>query len=270
MRIPIPIEHVNADGLKTPSYGLTNLTLRKSPNFNTDDYTLTSLTGNVYETTNSVTADGFYKLYKNGVEQKWYGGTDGRFIITENSSIDPNNFNVGETLIVQSISGQKQFVAQSLSASISSSLTGLIQSGTATNQFLVWNNTSKIWEYKNTTQVKSIIGVTTVRYYIVEVNSNIDGISPVNTIKDDFGGNVSLNGFGDGDPGHYILQSAGNTTSLTSNCYLTITNKKDTATNFYYKTDFNITNNQLDFYQYLNGSINSDDNNYYLKFESYS
>ena len=270
MRISIPIEHVNADGLKAPSYGLTNLTLRKSPNFNTDDYTLTSLTGNVYETTSSVTESDLYKLFKNGFEQKWYGGTDGKFIQTETSVLDANDFNVGEILIVQSISGQKQFVAQSLSASISSSLTGLVQSGTASNQFLVWNNTSKIWEYKNTTQVKSILGVTTVRYYVVEVNSNIDGISPVNTIRDDFSGNVFLNGFGDADPGHYILQSLGNTTSLTSNCYLTITNKNVNDTNFYYKTDFNVANNQYNFYQYLNGSINSDDNNYYLKFESYS
>jgi len=107
-----------------------NLTLRYEPDFDVDNYSLSAIQGynGRYETTTSITASGNYKLFRNGIEDKGFGGNQGKYLISENNLLDANDFNVGETIICQSISGTKYFVPIDLQETISNSVSSVTAS----------------------------------------------------------------------------------------------------------------------------------------------
>lgn len=171
MYITIPLVKENSDDLLTFSNG-QSLTLRISP-FDADTYSLSavdSLNG-TYETTQSITASGTYRLYKNGVWDKSYGGNNGQYLISESNLLDVNSFNVGDTLVCQSISGTKYFVPTSLT----SSLNTYVQSGTANNNLLQWSSTANAYYSKSLKQVQGYRSYCAKLYqYFIPVSDEYD------------------------------------------------------------------------------------------------
>jgi len=151
MIITIPIQKENDDGFLSNQNGLTDLALRYAP-FTANNYSLTAVAGvnGRYETTTSITGSGLHKLYKDGVEQKSWGGNNGNYLFAETNLLDVNSFNVGDTLIVQSLSGTKYFVPTSATGSI----TGYIQAGTSNNNLLQWSSTANTYYSKSLKQIQ--------------------------------------------------------------------------------------------------------------------
>lgn len=115
----ITVEQTKENGDLSLSYqNGQNLTLRFEPDFDVDNYSLSAITGinGRYETTSSITSSGNYKLFRNGVEDKGFGGNNGKLLISETSLLDANNFNVGETIICADVGGQKVFVPKTASS----------------------------------------------------------------------------------------------------------------------------------------------------------
>lgn len=156
MIITIPIQKENDDGFLSNQNGITDLALRVFP-YTSDNYSLSAVAGvnGRYETTTSVTGSGLHKLYKGGVEQKSWGGNNGNYLFAETNLLDINTFNVGDTLVCQSLSGQKYFVPTSVTGSISA----YVQSATSTPSFLVWNNTTGKYEGKNLQDTRTSLGL---------------------------------------------------------------------------------------------------------------
>lgn len=117
-----------------------NLTLRYESDYSVDSYSLSaipSINGR-YETTTSITASGNYKLFKNGIEDKSWGGSNGKYLISETNFLDVNNFNVGETLVVENVGGEKRFVPTSLTGAVGESVISSISASLVALQPNVW------------------------------------------------------------------------------------------------------------------------------------
>lgn len=140
MYFTVPIQRTNDDGYKVDVNGLDNITLRKEPDFDIDLYSLTAVPNEngVYENTTSITEPAKYKMFINGVEEKSWGGTRGRNIITDESTIKVDEFNVGETLVVQNVDGEKRFVPTSLTGAVSDEVISSISSSLVSLQPKVW------------------------------------------------------------------------------------------------------------------------------------
>lgn len=139
MYITIPLVKENSDDLLTFSNG-QNLTLRYEPDFDYDNYSLSALNGynGVYTTTTSITASGLYKLFNNGTEDKSWGGEYGNYLFSENNLLDVNDFNVGETLVVDYVNGDKQFIPTSLTGAVGQAVIDSISGSLAAQQPKIW------------------------------------------------------------------------------------------------------------------------------------
>lgn len=164
-----------------------SLTLRAYP-FETDYCSLSAVAGinGCYETTKSITATSDYKLFNNGAEDKSWGGNNGINLKSEVNFLNVNSFNVGDTLVCQSISGDKYFVATSLT----SALNTYVQSGTANNSFLVWNNSTGIWTQSSSANTRTALGL---GYKVFKAKTSQTGTSIPATqalyVNDFFSGN---------------------------------------------------------------------------------
>jgi hypothetical protein len=119
MYFTIPIQRTNPEnGYKIDVNGLTNVTLRSKPDFDIDLYSLTAVPNEngVYENTTSITATNKYKLFINGVEEKSWGGTHGRDLISESNILNAEEFNVGETIVCAEVEGKKVFIPKTASS----------------------------------------------------------------------------------------------------------------------------------------------------------
>lgn len=139
MVITVPVTRENDEGYLSNYNGLTNLSLRLEP-FTTDNYSLTAVpnTSGRYETTTSITASGNYALFNNGVRDYSWGGSNGTYIFSENNYLNVNDFNVGETLVVENVSGEKRFVPTSLTGAVSEAVISSISTSLVALQPKVW------------------------------------------------------------------------------------------------------------------------------------
>lgn len=138
MRISIPYQRETSEGTIANWNGLTDLTLRLEP-FENDNYSLSAVSGvnAIYQTTESVTASGNYQVFKNGINTKLFGD-DGKFFVSDYNILNVEDFNIGETLVVENVSGEKRFVPTSLTGAVSNEVISSISSSLVALQPKVW------------------------------------------------------------------------------------------------------------------------------------
>lgn len=161
-----------------------SLTLRAYP-FETDYCSLSAVAGvnGCYETTKSITATSDFKLFNNGIEDKSWGGNNGINLKSEVNFLNVNSFNVGDTLVCQSISGDKYFVATSLT----SSFTNYIQAGTTNNNLLQWSSSANTYYSKSLKQVQGYRSYCAKLYqYFIPISDEYDAFLTENLYYNQF------------------------------------------------------------------------------------